>query len=308
MLAVPWDRRYGDAIRQELFGCYSNEDWFSNVGTQFDKRIISKEATCAELGLTKEKKIAVIFPHILWDGSFFYGEDLFQNYTEWLIETIKAARKNDRIQWVVKVHPAHTTKARQEHWTDKPAELLALEKMTNALPPHITLVMPEAKVSTYSLFQIADYVVTVRGTVGIEAPLFGIPVITAGTGRYDRRGFTVDSSTREEYLARLANLENLPPLTREQIELAERYAFNVFLCRPLRLASMSLEFARDGKSTPVVKVHRHSREEWLSSPDMVRLSNWFRDGATEDFTGVPFDAVAAEIMAIPSQPVQRQVA
>ena len=34
------------------------------------------------------------------------------------------------------------------------------------------------------LFKVIDYGITVRGTIGIELPCFGIPVITAGTGRY----------------------------------------------------------------------------------------------------------------------------
>jgi hypothetical protein len=292
MRTLPWSRSHGDEVRQELFGAYNSEDWFSAVGTQFNKRILSREATRRELGLSGDRKVAVIFPHILWDGSFFYGEDLFEDYTEWLVETIKAACANDRLQWVVKLHPAHIVKAVRDNYRGKPAELAALEGIIETLPSHVTLVHPETSISTYSLLHIADYVITVRGTVGIEAALFGVPAVTAGTGRYDRRGFTLDSSTQDEYRARLATLETYPPLTADQIELAERYTFYVFLCRPLRLSCASLEYARDGKASPKVTVHCQSPEQWLESPDMISLVKWFGDIAAEDFVGSPFGSMA----------------
>jgi hypothetical protein len=284
---APWQHSLGDTIRQEFLGAYRNQDWFSGAGTQFGKQIVAKDALLNQMHLSPHKKIAVIFPHILWDGSFFFGEDLFENYTEWFVETIKAACANDRLQWVVKLHPAHVVKDKRDGYSGKPAELASLEGVIDSLPPHITLLPPEAPISTYSIFQIADYVVTVRGTVGIEAALLGIPVVTGGTGRYDRRGFTVDSATREEYLARLAILERQPPLSQDQIELAERYAYYTFLCRPLQLSCASLEYARDGKATPIVTVLCQTPAQWQNSPDMQSLAAWFQEGLTEDFIGAP---------------------
>ena len=49
------------------------------------------------------------------------------------------------------------------------------------------------------------------------------------------RGFTLDSSTRQEYLQKLSTLETYPRLSAEQVELAERFAYGVFLCRELSL-------------------------------------------------------------------------
>jgi hypothetical protein len=287
MGALPWKAEYGQAVRDELLDCYQSQDWFSVGGTQFDKQILSAEATRAKLGLAPDRKVAVIFPHILWDGSFFWGEDLFEHYTQWLIETIRAAAANPRLQWVVKLHPAHLVKAKQANDPRRPAELDVLEQSVGPLPPHVQLVHPDTDLSTYSLFQIADYAVTVRGTVGIEAAVFGIPVVTAGTGRYDRRGFTVDSSSRAEYLRTLATLDTVPRLSPEQVRLAERFAYEVLFCRPLRLTSASLEFARDGKATPRFTVHCRRRDEWLQAADMRQLSAWLADGKAEDMVQLP---------------------
>lgn len=288
--SIPWKSDYSRSVREELFRCYNTQDWFSSVGTQFGKKILSQKATREKLGLSSGKKVAVIFPHILWDGSFFWGEDLFDDYTHWLVETIRAACANSRLEWVVKLHPGHVVKSKKGHISGAPRELSVIEEAVGTLPPHVKLVYPEDEISTYSIFEIADYAVTVRGTVGMEAALFGVPVVTAGTGRYDRRGFTLDSATRQEYLQTLATLETYPRLTPEQVELAERFAYGVFYCRPLSLSSVSLEFERDAVATWKFAVHCQTPQQWLASPDMRQLAGWIADGKAEDMlTGPPFN-------------------
>ena len=285
--SLPWKPEYGRRIRQELFHCYKTQDWFSMVGTQFSKQLLSGEDTRKRLGIPLDRKIALIFPHILWDGSFFTGEDLFDDYTHWLAHTIRAACQNPHIEWIVKLHPAHVVKANKQGIPGSPRELDVIEREVGSLPPHVKLIRHDCDLSTYSLFEIADYAVTVRGTVGIEAALHGIPVITAGTGRYDRRGFTLDSVSREEYLSKLANLHSYPRLTPEQIELAERYAFLIFCCQPFELSSVSLEYNRDALATPRMSVHCRTRQQWLDSPDMRRLSAWIADPSIPDMVTLP---------------------
>jgi hypothetical protein len=279
--SVPWKPDYGRRIREELFQSYQTQDWYSSVGTQFGKEMLSRTQVREKLGLSADRKVAIIFPHILWDGSFFCGEDLFDDYTQWLAETIRAACANPRLDWIVRIHPSHVVKAKKENISGRPREMEVIEQVTRQLPDHIKLLHPETNISTYSLFELADYAVTVRGTVGIEAALFGVPVVTAGTGRYDQRGFTLDSASREEYLQRLAT-EKQPKLSSEQVELAERFAYGVFLWRPVSLSSVSLEFERDEVASWKVSVHCQTREQWLESPDMRQLAAWLASGTHDD--------------------------
>jgi Capsule polysaccharide biosynthesis protein len=285
--SIPWKPEYGQRIRQELHECYKTQDWFSVVGTQFSKQLLSRENTRKKLSIPTDRKVAVIFPHILWDGSFFSGEDLFDDYTHWLAQTIRAACENPRIEWIIKLHPAPVVKANNESIPGRPQELDVIEREVGRLPAHVKLIYHDCDLSTYSLFEIADYTVTVRGTVGIEAALHGIPVVTAGTGRYDRRGFTLDSASQEEYLSKLASLDLYPRLTPEQIELAERYAFLIFCCQPFELSSVSLEYSRDALATPKMSVHCRTRQQWLASPDMRRLSAWIADRNMHDMAAFP---------------------
>lgn len=287
LLAMRWRPEYGREVREVIRDSYESQDWFSSYGVQFGKRLMARQEIRTRLGLSPADKTAVIFPHILWDGSFFSGEDLFEGYTQWFVETLKAAAANPEVKWVVKLHPGHVVKSRREQITEKPAELQVVEQVLGVLPDHIRLIHPEDEVSTFSLYDAVDYAVTVRGTVGMEAALFGVPVVTAGTGRYDRRGFTLDSGSREDYLRTLATLHTRSPLTAEQIELAERFAYGVFLCRPLRLRSISLGSRRDALATAQIDVHCRSREDWLQAPDMRLLAEWLANGRDEDMLSLP---------------------
>jgi hypothetical protein len=287
LLALNWTPEHGRWLREELFRCYEAQDWFSFVGTQFGKTMLSREPAREQLGLDPNKKVAVIFPHILWDGSFFWGEDLFDDYTHWFAETIRAAADNPRLEWIIKLHPSHVVKAHKDNITTRPDELDVIANTIGELPNHVKLVRPESALSTFALFGIADYAITVRGTVGIEASLFGIPVLTAGTGRYAGRGFTIDSSTREEYLERLRSLEKQPRLSPTQIELAERYAVGVFLLRPLDLKSVSLEFERDAVASWKVAVHCRTREAWLKAVDIQHFAEWVSGHQTDMFNCPP---------------------
>jgi hypothetical protein len=149
------------------------------------------------------------------------------------------------------------------------------------LPTHITMVPPDSAINTLSLFDVMDYCVTVRGTVGIEAAAFGIPVLTAGTGRYDRLGFTIDSDSKADYLKRLACIEEIPPLSDIERNLAERFAYGLFKLRPLTLKTVTLEYQRDQRASLSTKV-QSAGSDIRNAPDLGAFAEWVRSGR-EDF-------------------------
>ncbi|MFN7190436.1 MAG: hypothetical protein ACK5U4_03210, partial [Rhodospirillales bacterium] len=111
------------------------------------------------------------------------------------------------------------------------------------LPGHVRLVAADTGLNSWAFFGAIDYGLTVRGTVGMEMPCLGIPTVTAGSGRYSGRGFTIDPPTREAYAQTLARLQEMPPLDAATKSLARRYAYVTFELRPLRIDSFSLDYA-----------------------------------------------------------------
>lgn len=283
---VSWGERERERLNRELAESYNSGEWYGEVGTQFGKKVCSKEEIAARLGLAPGKKTAVVFSHIFWDATFFWGEDLFRDYEDWFVETVRAACANNRLNWLIKVHPANLVKDIRDGFNGEPSEVLALRDRIGRLPAHVQVIPADTDITTLSLFEVTDYCLTVRGTVGMEAALLGKNVLTAGTGRYDRHGFTTDFDCREEYLARLATLEELGPPTPLMRERAERYSYGVFMCRPVRLKCLDFRFSKDAAATLVTGWTVRSVAELRKAPELVTIADWLRSG-DEDYLVCP---------------------
>ena len=284
---MEWTDTHREQLQQELYSAYASGDWYSVCGTQFNKRLMDAEDLRKRLGLDPAKKTAFIFPHIFWDASLTWGEDIFRDYEEWFIEAVRAACANNQVNWVIKIHPAHVGKSVMESFHDEPAEVVALREHIGNLPPHISFIPADSDINTFSLFELMDYCLTVRGTVGIEAASFGIPVLTAGTGRYDHRGFTIDSETRKQYLERLAHIQDIPRLSPAQRELAERYAYGLFLLRPFPLTTVTLEFHNTKSFLSQIAIRIKTKEEWYTAPDLRSFAQWVTEGKLDYLQPLP---------------------
>jgi hypothetical protein len=129
---------------------------------------------------------------------------------------------------VIKLHPANRWKLEFEGIKGELGEMKMIREHLGELPPHIKLLKPDAPYSNVALYQLTDVAVTVRGSIGVELPCYGIPVLTGGTGRYAGLGFTVDFRSTEEYLERLSRIQDLPRLTPEQVIAAKKHALATF--------------------------------------------------------------------------------
>lgn len=284
--SMEWSIVFRNELREELYNSYASGDWYNSGGTQSTTRLMDANAIRKQLGLSPEKKTAFIFPHIPWDASLRWGKDLFRGYEEWLIETVRAACTNEQVNWVIKIHPANVRKQPKGQLQSESAEVLALNKHFRNLPRNVFLMPAESEISTFSLFELMDYCLTVRGTVGIEAASLGIPALTAGTGRYDHMGFTIDSETREEYLEKVANVQEIPRLSARQRELAERFAYAIFLLRPFPLESVSVGLRQNAGVTANLThtaININATEEWYSAPDLKAFAQWLNESSNADF-------------------------
>lgn len=280
---LKWNEDNAKIVKQELFHNYKSGKWFSEVGTQFNTQIVKKNDLKKLLNLDPNKKTAVVFSHLFWDATFFYGKDLFANYREWFIETVKAACKNENLNWVLKLHPANVVKLNRDGYMGELVEKLVIKEKIGELPKHIKLLEPQTKISTYSLFESIDYAITVRGTTGIEAALFGRPVFTAGTGRYDRHGFTIDSDSINDYLEKMANIHLYPQLTKDEIELAQKFAYGTFNLKPFVIKSIDISYEKDNVATQKIDFLLKSREELNNAQDIKDFGDWVVNSDDEDY-------------------------
>ncbi len=285
MVAEPWTARHEQTLRQLINDRYSGK-WFLQTRNQTSTRPYTRDDLCKAYALDPNKKIAVVFSHVLWDANLFYGNDLFKDYGEWFVETIKAACANDSLNWLIKIHPANVWKRAYENVKSEYAEVSLIKREIGQLPPHVKLIPANTDISTLSLFETIDYGVTVRGTSGMELVCFGKPCLTAGTGRYSDLGFTVDSTTREEYLAKLAKLEELPSMNAVQLTRAKWYNYIALILRPWTMKSAIASFNYLERSNhPLdhnLQLVAHSLEEIGRNGDLAAFAAW-ADGTEVDY-------------------------
>lgn len=235
---LPWQEDYQKEVYSVFEQGYLGQNWFQYKRLACDLKTIDKEGLMKKYQLDPSKKIAVLFSHVMWDANLFYGEDLFlDGFEEWFVESAKAMLKNKAVNWLIKIHPANKFKHVTENIQGDYREIKALREVLGQVPEQIKIIYPEDNINPFSLFKIIDYAITVRGTIGAEFSCYGVPVLTAGTGRYSGRGFTIDSDSREEYLKRLLNIQAIAPLNEEQRRLAILHAFVFFKLRPLKFTS-----------------------------------------------------------------------
>jgi hypothetical protein len=249
----------------------------------------SAQEIVAELGLDPDLATAVIFTHVLWDGSLFYGKDLFENYADWLVQTVAAAAGNPRVNWVVKTHPSSVYLASRGYATPESSELAVLRRRFARLPDHVHVVPPDTSISSLSLLRFADYGVTVRGTPGLEMACFGKPAFTAGTGTFAGLGFTYDSDNTAEYLERLATIHEYGPLSTEMTERARWYAYALFIRRPwvTRSFSMAFDDDRTHELRRSVRLAVQSTDEIVERGDLDHWARWVLHSSEVDYVPEP---------------------
>ena len=299
---APWQDHYRERVMTEFERGYREGAWFryKSIGGATD--FPGRDELQARIGVDAARKTAVIYSHILSDANLFYGNDLFVGgYEQWLVETVRTAAENPRVNWVLKIHPANVVRNRRLGYGGEYGELLALERAFGRVPEFLRVVRPEDGTSPFAFFGITDWGITVRGTVGLELPCLGIPVLTAGTGRYSGKGFTVDSASTGEYLGRIRSIDRIAPLSPEEVRLGQCYAYNVFQARPARYGEVcrdTYEGPAHGRRYRNLAFRAGTAGEVLSHPQIRAIAR-FLASSEDEFLEDPAGAAWAKMAAVP---------
>jgi hypothetical protein len=284
---IQWTPERQAELDAEFARRYDKDATFLARWNQGWTRERSRADVAVELGLDSSKPTAVVFSHVLWDANMFYGRDLFADQEEWFVETVRAACANPRANWVVKLHPANVWKLRRDGYEGELDEVRAIRRNIGELPPHVRLLPPDTDISTWSLFAVTDVGVTIRGSTGFELPCFGVPALTAGTGFYSNRGFTIDSDSRSEYLGRLAHVEQTPRPTDEQVVLARKHAWGLFRARQTRFTSFRSVYQPvehvDRPFEATIEISARSAGELAAAEDLRELGEWMARSRALDY-------------------------
>lgn len=206
-------------------------DYIQWADDYFDKRrkglseIESKDAYTGKKVITKEEweditnhnglKTAVVMAHCFSDdASTSTSRHIYNDYYSWIVRTLEIIQDIDNVNWVLKGHPA------RYHYNEGDEIFDIFEKF--ATKPNIYIWDDE--ISTNSVYNVADAVVTVAGSCGFEFPAFGIPAICAGFPSYGGYGTTIEPTTEAEYISCLKGISTIGRLDEKTIDISKKVA------------------------------------------------------------------------------------
>jgi hypothetical protein len=300
LAAEPWTGEHERALDEEFRRRYGGV-WRVQQRNQPGTVEMSAQEIRGELGLDGAKPTAVLFSHVLWDANLFYGRDLFDNYGHWFVETVKAAAANPNLNWLIKLHPANLWKRELAGVTSEYNELRLIREAIGELPEHLHLLEPKTPISTLSLFRMADAGITVRGSIGYEMPCFGVPVVTAGTGRNSGFGFTLDHDSADDYRARLARLHTVPRLGAAAVHRAKVHAYALMARRPWVFSSFRATVGSDVTDPLCQNLHVAAKSfaAIADNGDLAAFGDWITNHGGVDYLSVDSLATAKARSAQP---------
>ena len=179
-----------------------------------NRRTVSREELCEELNLDPQKPIVAIFSHVFTDSPHFCKNTIYDDYKQWLFETLKLARENNNVNWILKAHPHQSL-----YECTESAEQVFHRYAQGA--PHLFLSPNDLHIHTF--YNNADAVVTCSGSAGLEFPCMGVPAFTAADSFYGGHGFTNQAASQEEYADNMRNIQDRMEIPEEQQNLALAY-------------------------------------------------------------------------------------
>jgi hypothetical protein len=201
--------------------------WFLHSGADGGGR-----DALAGVGVDRQRPFVTLLTSVMWDAQLHYESNAFDSMLDWIFETIAYFGAHPDRQLVIRIHPAEITGniASRQRVVDEVAARFA------ALPPNVFIVPPDDPLSTYELIDASQAVLVYNTKTGIEIASRGIQVVVAGEAWIRSKGFSLDASSREEYLRILDGLPAVGRLTAAARTRALKYAYHFFFRRMIPLS------------------------------------------------------------------------
>jgi hypothetical protein len=200
-----WDKTPDTHLREEL-GAKFYTDRARGVIPNWHSFLTQQQPDNLPVGFDLSKRNIAIFSSSedefegideLWDKT------IYLNQLDGARQIVDAFATQSAFQFHLRLHP--NLRLVRNDYTD---QLRTLSR------PNLTVIQPEASVSTYALMAAAEKVVTFGSTMGIEATFWGKPSILAGHALYEQLDSTYNPSSHEE-LVELLKTRGLSPKNKE---------------------------------------------------------------------------------------------
>ena len=198
-------------------------------------------------------KADLFLTNIRWELSIIALRSPFESMERCITETIDYyIRKNKKL--IIRIHPADSS----EYEGDiAPGVYEYLSDKYGQFPENIWIIKPEEKIDSYTLVNKCKRVIVWTSTIGYETACEGRrPIVTAKV-HYSGKGFTRDIISKDDYFKAL---EEDDRLSKEQVELANRYASYFLLRKKIPLSFFKTPITYGSTGFNILEYHKDLRE------------------------------------------------
>jgi len=166
----------------------------------------------SKYNIPTDKPIVTVFCHAWYDYPHNFGMKNFTDFLDWIQVTYEVANKNKKVTWVFKPHPTET-------WYGG-------VYLKNIIKSQKNIFIINENTSVETVMEVTDSIVTVHGTIAIEATVRKIPVIAADKSYYSDWNFVETMLSRKQYINKLMNINtNKNRITKKMINDASSFAY-----------------------------------------------------------------------------------
>jgi len=164
-----------------------------------------------------------IFTNVIFDTSQPHSNLIYPDMFQWLDSLLPVIKKYPKTLFVIRAHPDEIRpgKASQETVSD-----WAVHRNISGLK-NIRFIGPEQPLSSYALIKKAKFIMVYNSTIGLEASIMNIPVLSAGRARFTQYQTVYFPKTRAAYLKKLDEFlksKKIKPLPAHHIQ-ARRFLY-----------------------------------------------------------------------------------
>lgn len=141
------------------------------------------------------KQVVPVFTNVVFDTSQPHANTLFSDMFAWLDEVLAIAKRHPETLFVIRAHPDESRSGKESLET---VAGWVGSRSADALP-NMVFIPPEERLSSYELIQRSKFVMIYNSTIGLEAAIMGVPVLSGGRARFTHYPIVFFPSSLEEF-------------------------------------------------------------------------------------------------------------
>ena len=144
-------------------------------------------------------QLVPIFTNVIFDTSQPHSNLIYPDMFNWLDSLLPVIKKHPKTLFVIRAHPDEIRPGKASQETV--ADWVVRREITTY--KNVRFISPEQHISSYDLIKKAKFILVYNSTIGLEASIMGLPVLSAGRARFTQYQTVYFPKTRNAYLKKL---------------------------------------------------------------------------------------------------------